>query len=129
LEGKQRLTTQLNRIVSKARQIQEPYEQSFFMLVHLSYLQAFIDVNKRTARLTANIPLVRHNLVPVSFNDIAIDDYNSALISCYELNQIEPLAQLYVWSAQLQALNNCMTQHKRNISTIKRFGNFRPPAL
>ncbi|MEN8219651.1 MAG: hypothetical protein ABFS56_25525 [Pseudomonadota bacterium] len=42
LEGKQQLTTQLNRIVSKARQIQEPYEQSFFLLVHLSYLQAFI---------------------------------------------------------------------------------------
>jgi len=100
LEGKQQLTTQLNHIVSKARQIQEPYEQSFFMLVHLSYLQAFIDVNKRTARLTANIPLVRHNLVPISFNDIAIDDYNSALISCYELNRIEPLAQLYVWSYQ-----------------------------
>jgi len=98
LEGKQRLTTQLNCIVSKARQIQNPYEQSFFLLVHISYLQAFIDVNKRTARLAANIPLVRHNLVPVSFNDIAIDDYISALISCYELNQIEPLAQLYVWS-------------------------------
>ena len=99
LEGKQQLTTQLNRIVSKARQIQAPYEQSFFLLVHLSYLQTFIDINKRTARLTANIPMVlRHNLVPVSFNDIAIDDYNSALISCYELNRIEPLAQLYVWS-------------------------------
>ncbi len=39
LEGKQQLTTQLNRIVSKARQIQEPYEQSFFLLLHLSYLQ------------------------------------------------------------------------------------------
>jgi len=44
LEGKQRLTTQLNRIVSKARQIQEPYEQSFFMLVHLSYLQLDVQV-------------------------------------------------------------------------------------
>jgi len=98
LEGKQRITTELNHIVSKAMQIQEPYEQSFFLLVHISYLQAFIDVNKRTARLAANIPLVRHNLVPVSFNDIAIDDYISALISCYELNQIGPLAQLYVWS-------------------------------
>lgn len=97
-EGKQRLLTQFKRIVSKAQQIQESYEQSFFLLVHLSYLQAFLDVNKRTARLTANIPLVRHNLVPISFNDIAIDDYISALISCYELNQIGPLAQLYVWS-------------------------------
>jgi len=33
LEGKQRLTTQFNRMVSKALQIQEPYEQSFFLLV------------------------------------------------------------------------------------------------
>jgi hypothetical protein len=100
LEGKSQLTTQLNKIVSTARQIEEPYEQSFFLLVHISYLQAFIDVNKRTARLAANIPLVRHNLVPISFNDITIDDYNSAMISCYELNQTEPLAQLYVWSYQ-----------------------------
>jgi len=98
LEGKQLLTTKLNHVVSKARQIQEPYEQSFFLLAHISYLQAFIDVNKRTARLAANILLVRHNLVPISFNDIAIDDYISALIACYELNQIGPLAQLYVWS-------------------------------
>jgi hypothetical protein len=30
LEGKQLLTTQLNSIVTKARQIQNPYEQSFF---------------------------------------------------------------------------------------------------
>jgi Fic family protein len=80
------------------RDTKRSFVQGFFLLVHLSYLQAFIDVNKRTARLAANIPLVRHNLVPISFNDIAIDDYSSALISCYELNQIEPLAQLYVCS-------------------------------
>jgi Fic family protein len=119
LEGKARITTQLNHIVSKARQIQEPYEQSFFLLVHLSYLQSFIDVNKRTARLTANIPLVRHNLVPVSFNDITIDDYNSAVISCYELNRIEPLAQLYVWSYQRSCKHYKTRAQSLGIDTLR----------
>ena len=119
LEGKARITTQLNRIVSKARQIQEPYEQSFFLLVHLAYLQSFIDVNKRTARLTANIPLVRHNLVPVSFNDITIDDYNSAVISCYELNRIEPLAQLYVWSYQRSCKHYQTRAQSLGIDTLR----------
>ena len=45
--------------------IDDPFEQSFFALVHLSYLQAFEDVNKRVARLAANIPLIKHNLCPL----------------------------------------------------------------
>jgi hypothetical protein len=34
----------------------DPFEQSFFLLTHIAYLQAFTDVNKRTSRLSANIP-------------------------------------------------------------------------
>lgn len=37
-------------------------------------------MNKRTSRMSANIPVVRHNLVPLSFNDISKDDYASAVI-------------------------------------------------
>ena len=51
----------------KAKLIQDPYEQSIFLLVHVSYLQAFADVNKRTARLTANISLIKGNLVPLAY--------------------------------------------------------------
>jgi len=68
------------------------------LLVHISYLQAFIDVNKRTARLSANIPLITNNLVPLSFNDIEKDDYTSAVIAIYELQDVRPLVDLYVFS-------------------------------
>lgn len=98
LESQQRLEQQLALIADKARRITDPFEQSFFLLVHISYLQAFIDVNKRTARLACNIPLVRHNLAPLSFNDIDKDDYASAVIVTYELNDTRPLAELYAWS-------------------------------
>jgi hypothetical protein len=98
LEGKERLERILNTIINKAKAIHDSYEQSFFLLVHIAYLQAFIDVNKRTSRLAANIPLVKHNLVPLSFNDISKEDYTSAMIVIYEFNDVAPLAELYVWS-------------------------------
>ncbi|MCX6129495.1 MAG: Fic family protein, partial [Proteobacteria bacterium] len=56
--------------IEKLNAIEDPYEQSFFSLVHLSYLQAFEDVNKRTARLVANIPMIKKNLRPLSFIDV-----------------------------------------------------------
>ena len=97
-EGEARLMAQLSAIVDTADAIHDPYEQSFFLLVHLAYLQAFIDVNKRTARLAANLPLVRHNCVPVSFSDISVEAYVSSMLVCYELNETGPLAELYTWS-------------------------------
>jgi DNA-binding transcriptional ArsR family regulator len=98
LESQEQLTILLTRVCQKASRIQDPFEQSFFLLLHVSYLQAFIDVNKRTARLAANITLVRHNLIPVSFNDITKKDYITALIAIYECNDATALAELYVWS-------------------------------
>lgn len=89
------LEKQLNVICHKAAAIHDPYEQSFFLLTHVSYLQAFIDVNKRTSRLSANIPLIQKNLVPLSFNDIRKDDYASAMIAIYELNDPHPLLDLF----------------------------------
>jgi prophage maintenance system killer protein len=97
-EDPRRLQLQLERITEKAALIEDPYEQSFFLLVHISYLQAFIDVNKRTARLSANIPLITNNLVPLSFKDIEKEDYTSAVIAIYELQNIRPLVDLYVFS-------------------------------
>ena len=35
------------------------------------YLQPFDDVNKRVSRLAANIPLIRENLSPLSFEDVS----------------------------------------------------------
>lgn len=97
-EDPRKLQLQLNRIVKKAAQIKDPYEQSFFLLLHITYLQAFSDVNKRTARLSANIPLIIHNFVPLSFNDIKKEDYMSAVIAIYELQDVRPLVDLYVFS-------------------------------
>lgn len=98
LEGRERLTRLLLRVIEKARAIRDPFEQSLFLLVHLSYLQPFTDVNKRTARLASIIPLIRGDYVPQSFVEVDEGSYLKATIVVYELNAVGPLAEVYAWS-------------------------------
>ena len=68
------------------------------MLVHLSYLQSFDDVNKRVSRLAANIPFIRENLCPLSFVDVPERPYIDGLLAIYELNRVELLRDVFVWA-------------------------------
>lgn len=113
-EDPKRLEQQLEKIAQKAAQIRDPFEQSIFLLIHISYLQAFADVNKRTARLSANISLIRGNYVPLAFSDVRVEDYMSAMIAIYELQDIRPLVDLYFYSY----LRTCAAYD----STIKAMG-------
>jgi hypothetical protein len=87
-----------NLLIAKASQIQDPFEQAFFLMVHIPYLQAFDDVNKRTSRLAANIPLIRKNLCPLSFIDVPEHLYINGLLAVYELNRIELLRDVFIWA-------------------------------
>lgn len=98
LENPEHLTKRLDTICKKAGAINDPFEQSLFLLAHIAYLQPFIDVNKRTSRLSANIPLIKHNHIPLSFNDVDKDYYASAMIAIYELNDIHALMDIYCFS-------------------------------
>src|SRR5262249_50755318 len=99
----QLIEAMFNRLVDVGGVIRNPFEQSFFLMVHLPYLQPFVDVNKRTSRLAANIPLIQRNLVPLSFLDVPEQTYIDGLIGVYELRRVELLRDLYVWSYERSA--------------------------
>ncbi|MCP4238820.1 MAG: Fic family protein [Aestuariibacter sp.] len=88
----------LKLVLNKASQIGDAFEQSFFMMVHLPYLQPFADVNKRTSRLVANLPLFRANLCPLTFLDVPEQAYSRATLGIYEMARVELLRDLYVWA-------------------------------
>ena len=94
----QRLEELFGIVIQMAAEIVDPFEQAFFLMVHLPYLQPFEDVNKRVSRLAANIPLIRHNLCPLSFIDVPQHAYEDAMIGVYELNRIELLRDVFVWA-------------------------------
>ncbi len=64
----------------------------------MSYLQPFADINKRTSRLAANLPLIKANLCPLTFLDMPEKAYSSAILGVYELTRVELLRDLYVWA-------------------------------
>jgi hypothetical protein len=86
------------QVLTKADAITDPFEQAFFIMVHIPYLQPFEDVNKRVSRLGANIPLIRGNLAPLSFVDVPERSYVDAVLSVYELNRIELLVDVFTWA-------------------------------
>lgn len=85
-------------LVDKAKKIEDSFEQAFFLMVQIPYLQAFDDVNKRTSRLAANIPLIRNNLAPLSFIDVPQETYVNGLLGIYELNRVELLRDVFEWA-------------------------------
>lgn len=85
-------------ILDKAAAIGDPFEQAFFLMVHIPYLQPFEDVNKRVSRLGANIPLLKHNLCPLSFVEVPERAYVEGTLAVYELNKVELLADVFAWA-------------------------------
>ena len=90
-----RLDDELNMLSDKASKIDNPFEQSLFLMATISYLQFFVDVNKRTGRLMANVPLLKAGLSPLSFLNVDKTEYTRGILSFYELGRSDVLAAAY----------------------------------
>ena len=85
----------LKSIIDKVRNIRNPVEAAFFLWVNLAYLQPFTDGNKRTSRLSANMPLLLHNCAPLSFLDVERTDYATAMQGVYEQRNVAAAVELF----------------------------------
>lgn len=84
--------------IEKANAIRDPFEQSFFSMVHIPYLQPFVDVNKRVSRLVANIPFIKGNLSPLTFVGLQERHYINAILGVYEMNRVDLLRDVFLWA-------------------------------
>jgi DNA-binding transcriptional ArsR family regulator len=103
LEVPQLIEECFNQVLATAQAIHDPFEQSFFAMVHLPYLQPFDDVNKRVSRLAANIPFIKANLSPLSFIDVPRSTYTDAILGIYELNKVDLLKDVFMWAYERSA--------------------------
>lgn len=97
-QAPQVLEEQLRLIIEKVNAIPDAYEQAFFLLVHIPYLQAFRDGNKRLGRMSVNIPFIAANLCPMGFIGIDRDSLLEAHLSVYEFQDVSILREVFVWS-------------------------------
>ena len=105
LDNPYEIIEEFDVLVGKAAAISDPFEQSFFLLVHIPYLQAFEDINKRVSRVASNIPLLKADLAPMSFLAMDDDAYVDGLIGIYELNNVSLFREVYIDSYLASAEN------------------------
>ena len=72
------------------------FEKALLALVLLSYIQAFSDGNKRTARITSNAILIANGYCPLSFRTVDSVDYKMAMLIFYEQNNIYAFKQIFM---------------------------------
>jgi len=70
--------------------------KSLYTLVLLSYIQAFNDGNKRTARIISNAILLSKKYCPISFRTVDTLVYKKAMLVFYEQNNIYPFKKIFI---------------------------------
>ena len=72
------------------------FEKAILLLVLISYIQPFVDGNKRTARIASNAVLMFHKHCPISYRTVDSVDYKKAMLLFYEQNNITIFKQIFI---------------------------------
>ncbi len=72
------------------------FDKALLALVLLSYIQAFTDGNKRTARIVSNGILIANGYCPISFRTVDSIDYKKAMLMFYEQNNIAAFKRIFI---------------------------------
>jgi Fic family protein len=75
---------------------QSVFEKALLLLILLSYIQAFDDGNKRTARIVSNACLIYNKHCPISYRTIDSIEYKKAMLLFYEQNNISAFKNIFI---------------------------------
>jgi Fic family protein len=81
------------KLVNKKENI---FEKALLILVLISYIQPFMDGNKRTARIVSNAILMNYKYCPISFRTVDSVDYKKAMLLFYEQNNISGFKKIFI---------------------------------
>lgn len=96
LDNEHQIAEAINNTCSLINSIDSTFEKAFILLLLLSYIQAFEDGNKRTARLMSNAILISNNHCPISFRTVDSIDYKKAMLIFYEQNNISAFKRIFI---------------------------------
>jgi Fic family protein/DNA-binding HxlR family transcriptional regulator len=98
---------QFTLLLNKASDIPDAYEQAFFIMVHVPYLQPFHHGSLVTSRLAANIPLIKANLSPISYLGVPERAYAEGTFAVYESRNVDLLRNVFIWTYE----HSCQQYH------------------
>ncbi len=72
------------------------FEKALLALVLISYIQPFMDGNKRTARIVGNAIIMNEKHCPLSFRTVDSIEYKKAMLLFYEQNNISSFKEIFI---------------------------------
>ncbi len=72
------------------------FEKALLSVLFFSYIQAFEDGNKRTARMLSNAILLAYNSIPLSYRIVDVEEYKKAILLFYEINNIFYFKKIFI---------------------------------
>ncbi|MDQ3112291.1 MAG: Fic family protein [Bacteroidota bacterium] len=96
LDNEHQIREALEDMCTLVNKKENVFEKSLLLLVLLSYIQAFADGNKRTARIISNAMLIHNNFCPISFRTIDSLEYKKAMLIFYEQNNIGAFKRIFI---------------------------------
>lgn len=105
LDNEHQILEALDQACILINQSDEALTKALLALALISYIQAFEDGNKRTARLTANAILIANNICPLSYRTVDELEYKKSLILFYEQNNISAIQRIFVEQLEFSLQN------------------------
>ncbi len=97
------LDQEMDRLFEIYHTIENPYDKALYLHNNLAYLQYFIDVNKRTARLMTNISLKADGKMILIPRDEYIPIYVGSILEYYEEGSYKLSKEFFMKSYQFVA--------------------------
>lgn len=113
LSDKHELENTLRQLIKHVNGIKYPPEKALILAAMIAYLQPFADGNKRTSRMLSNAVLIAYDYLPLSYRNVDVNEYRSAMIIFYETNNLYNFKRIFI--SQLEfAMKNYFQNNPRN---------------
>jgi len=105
LSDKHEIERVLRQLIELVNKTEFPPEKALILSIMIAYIQPFADGNKRTSRMLSNAVLLAYDYFPLSYRSIDVNEYRSAMIVFYEINNLYNFKRLYMKQLQF-AIDN-----------------------
>ena len=96
LDNEFQISEALNMTCELINRKENTFEKTLLALTLISYIQPFMDGNKRTARIVSNAILISENHCPLSFRTVDSVDYKKTMLIFYEQNNISNFKRMFI---------------------------------
>ena len=96
LDNEFQIKDALRDMCNLVNQRENVFEKALLLLILISYIQPFLDGNKRTARIISNAIIIQKQFCPISFRTIDSMEYKKAILIFYEQNNLTAFKNIFM---------------------------------